>query len=72
MSCNVGKLERIVRVVVGVGLTSLAFFGPENLWFLLGLVPVVTGLVGFCPPYALLGIDTNKSCTSCSNTKSAA
>ena len=58
MKKNVHPVERVVRVVVGLGLTSLAFVGPSNPWFLLGLIPVATGLLGWCPPYAILGIST--------------
>ena len=58
MKKNVHSVERGVRVVVGMALTSLAFVGPANNWFLLGLIPLATGLVGWCPPYALLGITT--------------
>jgi hypothetical protein len=58
MKTNIHPYERVARVVVGLGLASLAFVGPENKWFLLGLIPVATGLLGWCPPYALLGIDT--------------
>lgn len=62
MKTNIGKIERIVRIAVGAGLTSLAFVGPANPWFLLGLIPLATGLIGWCPPYQLLGINTCKSC----------
>jgi hypothetical protein len=55
---NIGKAERIVRVLVGIGVLPLAFVGPESPWASLGVVPLVTGLVGWCPPYALLGIGT--------------
>jgi len=58
MKQNIGKAERVVRVVVGVGILSLAFVGPRSAWGYFGLAPVVTGLVGWCPPYTLLGIDT--------------
>ncbi len=58
MKKNIHKIERVVRVVGGAGLASLAFWGPTNNWFLLGLIPVATGLLGWCPPYALLGIST--------------
>lgn len=58
MKKNIHKIERIVRVVAGIGLTACAFIGPENKLFLLGLIPVATGLLGWCPPYALLGIST--------------
>lgn len=61
MKKNVHPKERVVRVILGLGLSSLAFWGPSNLWFLLGLIPVATGLIGWCPPYAILGIDTCKS-----------
>ena len=60
MKKNIGKIERIIRVVVGTALCSLAFVGPQNLWFLIGVVPILTGLVGWCPPYQLLGISTCK------------
>jgi hypothetical protein len=58
MKKNIHPVERVVRVVGGLVLASLAFWGPSNYWFLLGLIPVATGLVGWCPPYALLGINT--------------
>ena len=60
MSQNIHNIERVARVIVGAGLISLAFIGPANLWFLLGAVPLTTGLLGWCPPYALLGINTCK------------
>lgn len=56
---NIGNKERIARIVIGLVLTVLAFVGPENLWFLLGLIPLATGLIGWCPPYQLLKINTN-------------
>jgi hypothetical protein len=56
MRKNIGNVERIVRVVVGLGILSLAFVGPQSPWGYLGLMPLLTGLVGWCPPYALLGI----------------
>lgn len=55
---NIHPIERKIRVVAGLLLTILAFIGPANLWFLLGLIPVATGLMGWCPPYAMLGIST--------------
>ena len=58
MKKNIHPVERVVRVVAGLGITSLAFWGPETSWAFLGLVPVATGLLGWCPPYALLGIST--------------
>lgn len=55
---NIGNKERVARIVIGAVLTSLAFWGPTNPWFLFGLVPLATGVVGWCPPYQLLGINT--------------
>lgn len=60
LELNVHKIERVVRIVVGLALVSQAFTGMMNLWFLLGLIPLITGLVGWCPPYSLLGINTCK------------
>lgn len=57
---NIHPIERVVRVVAGLGLISMAFVGPKNLWFLAGIVPVLTGLSGWCPPYQILGISTCK------------
>jgi hypothetical protein len=60
MKKNIHPIERGLRVLAGAVLTSLAFWGPTNLWFLLGLIPLATGLIGWCPPYAMLGISTCK------------
>ena len=61
MKPNIGKVERVVRVVVGLGVLSLAFVGPRASWAYLGVLPLLSGLVGWCPPYALLGISTVKA-----------
>lgn len=61
MKKNIHPIERIVRVLVGLGLMSMAFVGPQSLWFLLGIVPLFTGLSGWCPPYQMLGISTCKT-----------
>lgn len=55
---NVGGVERIIRIIVGLALISLVFVGPMTPWGWIGVVPLLTGLTGFCPPYALLGINT--------------
>lgn len=60
MERNIGDVERAIRVVAGLGILSLVFVGPQTLWGLVGLVPVFTGLSGWCPPYQLLGISTCK------------
>ena len=53
-----GPVGRVVRVLVGRGILSLTVAGPHSLWGLVGLVPLLTGLVGFCPLYRVLGIRT--------------
>lgn len=58
MKTNEGKIDRIIRIIVGLGLLSLVFIGPQTLWGLVGLVPLLTGAVGFCPLYKVLGFDT--------------
>ena len=55
---NLGTVDRVVRIVAGLGILSLAFVGPTTFWGFLGLVPLVTGLVGFCPAYCPLGLKT--------------
>lgn len=58
MPSNEGALDRIIRVVLGLAIVSLVFIGPQTPWGWLGLVPLLTGLVGFCPAYALFGFST--------------
>lgn len=60
MFTNEGMLDRIIRVVLGLVLVSLAFFGPRTPLAWLGLIPLVTGIVGFCPLYRLVGLRTTK------------
>ena len=55
---NVGKIDRLIRIIVGLIVLSLVFGGPKTLWGLLGLIPLGTALIGWCPPYAMLGINT--------------
>jgi hypothetical protein len=61
MKTNEGFADRVVRVIVGLGILSLLAVGPVPGWGLaglIGLIPLTTGLIGFCPTYTLLGIDT--------------
>ena len=60
MTRNVGSIDRIVGIVVGLALLSLVYFLEGNMrwWGLVGLVPLVTGLVSSCPLYAVLGMST--------------
>jgi O-antigen ligase len=61
MTPNIGNIERIIRIVGGLVLITLAATGTVGVWGWLGLVPLATGLVGWCPPYSLLGINTCKN-----------
>ncbi|WP_328190254.1 YgaP family membrane protein [Marinobacter sp. OP 3.4] len=58
MSKNEGAIDRTLRVLAGLALLSLTVVGPQSLWGLIGIVPLLTGLVGFCPLYRVLGIST--------------
>jgi hypothetical protein len=58
MTQNVGKIDRLVRITIGLAVLSLIFVGPQTWWGLLGLIPLGTAAMGWCPPYAMLGINT--------------
>jgi len=58
MKMNEGTLDRVLRVIGGVVILALAFVGPKTPWGYLGLIPLITGMVGFCPLYALVGLNT--------------
>jgi len=59
MNRNVGTLDRILRIVVGAVLIALVFVGPKTAWGWIGVIPLVTAFIGFCPAYRLLGICTS-------------
>ena len=58
LASNEGAADRVLRVLLGIAVLSLFFVGPKTLWGLLGLIPLVTGVIGSCPLYSFLGIDT--------------
>ena len=58
MTRNEGGIDRGARVLLGLILLSLVFVGPQTMWGLVGIIPLATGLVGFCPLYRVLGINT--------------
>jgi hypothetical protein len=55
---NEATFDRVLRVLLGVGLLSLTVVGPHTMWGALGLVPLLTGAIGSCPIYTLLGVST--------------
>jgi hypothetical protein len=60
---NVGGIDRILRIVVGVALIALTVSGTVGVWGWIGILPLATGLIGWCPPYAIFGINTCKNKT---------
>lgn len=57
---NVGGIDRAVRLVVGLGVLSLVFVGPQTPWGWVGLIPIATALIGWCPAYLPFGISSCK------------
>ncbi|MEZ5702428.1 MAG: DUF2892 domain-containing protein [Burkholderiaceae bacterium] len=58
MKKNVGGIDRTLRILVGLGLIAAAATNTVGLWGYVGVVPLLTGLMGWCPPYAILGFNT--------------
>ncbi len=58
MKFNVGGLDRILRIIVGIVLIALAVTGTIGVWGWIGIVPLVTGLFKFCPLYSIIGISS--------------
>lgn len=58
MKANVGGIDRVLRIVLGLVLIGLAATGTVGWWGWLGILPLATGLMGWCAPYALLGLST--------------
>jgi len=58
MPRNEGTLDRALRIIAGLVLLALVFIGPQTAWGWIGIVPLATGLIGYCPLYRVLGINT--------------
>lgn len=58
MTRNEGTIDRALRIILGLALISLVFVGPQTAWGWVGIVPLVTGALGTCPLYSVLGINT--------------
>ncbi len=58
MKVNQALFDRLLRVVLGVGLLSIVWWGPQTALGYIGIIPLVTGLFGFCPLYKLVGLST--------------
>ncbi len=61
MPQNIGTIDKVLRVIIGLGLIGLVFFGPQTPWGWIGLVPLSTALLRFCPLYSLIGVSTGSS-----------
>ena len=61
MTTNVGTIDRALRIVAGIALIALAATGTIGLWGYIGIVPLATALLGWCPAYSILGIKTCKT-----------
>jgi len=64
MNKNIGPVDKIIRLVVGAVLISLVFIGPQTMWGWVGIIPLATALINFCPLYPLFGINTAKNAES--------
>jgi hypothetical protein len=62
MKINEGTIDRALRVIVGLVLVGLAASGTVGAWGWIGVLPLVTGAVGFCPAYAIFGMSTCSPC----------
>ncbi len=58
MKCNVGGIDRVLRIVVGLVLVGLAVSNEVGVWGWIGIIPLATGLLKFCPLYPMLGINS--------------
>ncbi len=55
---NVGNIDRVLRIIVGLAVISLVFWGPGTAWGWIGVIPIASALIGWCPLYTILGIRT--------------
>ncbi len=61
MKANVGSIDRALRIIVGLALIALVFVGPQTPWGWVGVVPLLTALIGYCPLYSIIGVRTCKT-----------
>jgi hypothetical protein len=64
MTANVGTVDRVIRGLVGLFLIAMVFVGPQTAWGWIGVIPLLTAILGYCPAYSLFGFST------CPTTKS--
>ena len=61
MKQNVGGIDKVIRIVIGLALISLVFVGPQTPWGWVGLLPLATAVFNFCPLYPLIGFSSRKA-----------
>ena len=59
MKCNVGKIDKSVRIIVGIGIIAIGIYF-QSWWGAIGLIPIFTAAIGWCPAYIPFGISTSK------------
>ncbi|OOG24524.1 hypothetical protein B1C78_08420 [Thioalkalivibrio denitrificans] len=57
---NMGVADRVIRAIVGIVLISLVFIGPQTPWGWIGIIPLATAVISWCPAYSLIGMRTTK------------
>jgi len=60
MNKNVGTIDKVLRILLGAGLISTVFLGPQTPWGWVGIVPILTVFISICPLYSILGVSTIK------------
>ena len=58
MKSNVGGIDKVLRIIIGLALISIVFIGPQTPWGWIGIIPLVTALLGWCPLYTIVGINS--------------
>ncbi len=61
MKVNIGNADRAIRIIGGIGVISLAYWGPHSQWGWLGIIPFITGIFGYSPLYAIFDINTKST-----------
>lgn len=57
---NINSIDRVLRLIIGISLLALVFWGPKTYWGYLGIILIVTAFINFCPLYKLIGVSTKK------------
>ncbi|WP_431307723.1 YgaP family membrane protein [Agaribacter marinus] len=55
---NLNSIDRILRLIIGIAILSLAFFGPQSPWAYIGIILILTAFINFCPLYRIFGLST--------------